>query len=210
MAFTVEDGTGVKDANAYITLAFANEYHLDRNHTDWSSSLAKLQSAIVRATMYVDARFGRSFRGFRRSKTQELEWPRFSALDNDGYLLDGIPKQLQRAVAEYALRTLQFGELAPDVPPIVPRQSHSDGLGTLESSSSVQTGVVEKVVTQVGPILSSTTYRAPEKTVTSASRVSRTAHTTLVDGANIPQYPAADIWLEELITNRSSKSLRRG
>ena len=209
MAFTFEDGTGVTDANAYITVAFANTYHTDRNHTDWTGTTAKLQSAIVRASMYVDSRFGRKFRGFRQRKDQGLEWPRLSALDDDGYLLDGVPRQLERAVAEYALRALQFGELAPDVPPSVPRQSHSDGSGGLQDPTSVQTGEVEKVTSQVGPILTSTTFRSTRDS-TAAPSAARSAQSTLIDGANIPQYPAADLWIEELLKSQSSRSLRRG
>lgn len=208
MAFTVEDGTGVEDANAYDTLASVNEYHLDRNHTDWCGSNAKLQAAIIRASSYIDARFGRKFRGFRQSRDQGLEWPRHSALDNSSYLLQGVPRQLKKAMAEYALRALQFGELAPDVPPSVPRQSHEDGSSTLTDSSTVQTGEVEKTTTQVGPLLTSVTYRSPKEVTTPSA--ARSAQSALVEGNNIPQYPAADLWIEELIKTGTSRTLRRG
>jgi hypothetical protein len=115
MAFTPEDGTGLPNANSYIDVAFADTYHADRNQTDWTDlSTDAKQGFLVRATDYIDKRFGKKFRGFRQQKSQALEWPRLDAFDNDEYLLDGIPSQLQKACAEYALRAITNSELAPD------------------------------------------------------------------------------------------------
>lgn len=115
MAFTLEDGTGVVGANAYISVAFADTYHADRNQTAWEdlNDDAK-QGFIVRASDYIDKRFGKRFRGFRQTKDQGLEWPRLDAFDDDDYTLDGVPSQLEKATAEYALRAITNTELAPD------------------------------------------------------------------------------------------------
>ena len=115
MAFTVEDGTGVVGANSYITLAFADEYHEDRGQLTWVAlSILDRQRFLVRSSDYIDKRFGRRFRGFRQTKSQGLEWPRLDAFDDDDYVLDVIPSQLEKATAEYALRAIDNLQLAPD------------------------------------------------------------------------------------------------
>ena len=50
MAFIVEDGTGVEDANSYTSVAFADAYFADRNNTTWSgASVADKEFALVKA-----------------------------------------------------------------------------------------------------------------------------------------------------------------
>lgn len=115
MAFTVEDGTGIVGANSYVTLAFVDEYHEDRGQLTWVAlAILDRQRFLVRASDYIDKRFGRRFRGFRQNKDQGLEWPRLDAFDDDDYVLDLIPAQLQKATAEYALRAIDNAQLAPD------------------------------------------------------------------------------------------------
>lgn len=115
MAFTVEDGDGVAGANAYITEDFFGDYHAERG-TDVTAVTvgAVRQAAIIKATDYVEFRWGRRYRGGpRTTEDQGLLWPRLSAFDDDGYALEGVPLKLQQAIAEYALRA-SLAELAPD------------------------------------------------------------------------------------------------
>lgn len=118
MAFVAEDGTGLSNANSYIALAFADTYHADRGNASWAlATEATRQAALIRATDYINKRFGKKFRGYKETKEQALEWPRTGALDDDGFLLSGpddIPRQLQFACSEYALRALTTTPLAPD------------------------------------------------------------------------------------------------
>lgn len=115
MAFTVEDGSGIVGANAYISIAIADTYHADRNQHTWADlNDDEKEGFIVRASDYIDKRFGRKFRGFRATKDQGLEWPRLDAFDDDDYVLDDIPAQLEKATAEYALRAIDTDQLAPD------------------------------------------------------------------------------------------------
>ena len=190
MAFTVEDGTGLSTANAYVATAFCDTYHSDRGHNGWSGLTAEKQKAVVRATDYIDKRFGRRFRGYRTSSDQALEWPRYDAWDNDQHTLSGtyddVPRQLQKAVAEYALRALVLitgtdADLAPD------------DAGT--------TGDVVEESVKVGPITESKKY---------ASAQSRSSQSSLVSDSKIPEYPAADMWIEELLYPSSVRRLRRG
>ena len=118
MAFVPEDGTGLSNSNSYVSEAFADAYFTDRGNASWAAaSSGDKQTALVRGTDYVDKLFGPKFRGFKQSQAQALEWPRIGALDNDDYLLnspsDAIPRSLQKATCEYAVRALGT-TLAPD------------------------------------------------------------------------------------------------
>lgn len=140
MAFAVQnnDGTAAQ-ANAYITVEYMRAFHADRG-LDLSAKLdADLQTAIVRATDYLDTRF--RFVGRRRVQEQTTEWPREGAYDSDRYHVTGIPEAVKEACASYAQRALTV-VLNPD--PV------RDDNGALVLSKS------EKV----GPIDESTTYAA--------------------------------------------------
>ena len=114
MAFTLEDGTGLPNSNAYVTAAEANTYLADRGSATsaWDAlGTSEKQRLIVLASDYVDVRF--VWRGERSLSSQNMEWPRRNAQRNDGYLLTGIPTELKEAVIEYANRAAA-APLAPD------------------------------------------------------------------------------------------------
>ncbi len=183
MAFTVEDGTVVAGANAYITVDQYRTHHTDRGRaaliTDTGQGDTAVQAAIVQATDYVDKRFGRRFRGDRRASSQELEWPRTDAWSDDGYLLENIPNALIKAVAEYAwLQILLASDLAP-----------------LPDGTS---GVVNKVTQKVGPITDAKEY-AERPMVSSGNLVQ-----------SVKEYPQADMWIEEMLVSSLSTEFHRG
>ena len=180
MAFTPEDGTGLPNANSYISVAFADSYFVDRGNATWAAdSTTDKETALVRATDYIDKRFALQFKGRKLTQEQGLEWPRLGALDSDFYLLDGanddVPRQLQKATAEYALRALSNTPLVPD-----------------NSNSGV------KITRQkVGPI-------ETENELTQPSSGS------VVAPSSIPEYPEADLWIQELLKSRSNRTTVRG
>ena len=65
MAFTVENGTGIRSANAYITVTEFKSYHSDRGNT-LSGGSTDQQRALIQATDYIDKRFGHRFKGIRK------------------------------------------------------------------------------------------------------------------------------------------------
>lgn len=114
MAFTVETGSGLTGANAYLSVASFKTHHTDRGRSYAAYTDPVIQGAIVKATDYIDKLFGRKFRGWKQSGNQGLAWPRVSAFDNSGYALEGVPAQVAKATAEYAFVALSLGsELAP-------------------------------------------------------------------------------------------------
>lgn len=114
MALTVEDGTGLAAADAYVSLADANAYHLSMGNSAWAAlSDANKEIYIRRATQYMDAMY--SWRGERLRATQALENPRFDE-DLDELRDDAVwpPRGLKEACAELALRASE-GELVSDI-----------------------------------------------------------------------------------------------
>ena len=108
MAFQVETGAGLSDANAYAAVADADAYALDRGITSWASATtAQKQVALIDATLFLDATY--RFVGTRTSATQALAWPRTGAADqHDGNEIasNAIPIVLKRAVCELAVKAL--------------------------------------------------------------------------------------------------------
>lgn len=196
MAFLVETGTGLEGANAYISVASFNAHFIDRGQGDKVSDLDTdvIKAGIIRATDYVEKRFNKKFKGFRRSQYQTLAWPRLAAVDDDGYILDGVPYQLQKAVAEYAMLAINLTDLLP-----VPAY----GFPTLnteskEVSSTAGTELVRDR-SKVGQVETEKWFSDPAY---SRQKSTRSLQTTLVDNVQIPAYPVADLWMEELIQKR--------
>lgn len=178
MAFVVEDGTGLANANAYVTVAFCDSYFADRANDAWDLVDNK-QAMIVRATDYINSRFGANWIGQEQfADVQALDWPRKSLVIVSPYLnglvtsasdptfpTSQVPLTLQKACAEYALRA-NNGSLAPD--PTV------DATGR----------AVSELTEDVGPIKTTTKYM----TTGAGSSVNP-----------FPPYPLADALLRPLL-----------
>lgn len=197
MAFTLEDGTGVTDSNGYIDETFADTYHTDRGQTAWmftdtagtiAVTVAAKRSAIIRATDHVDKVFGNRFRGMKETSTQGLKWPRSGAYDQNRYALSGVPKPLEKAVAEYALRALLYGNLTPDAPPTSPRQSLESG-EDLAGYGEGGGGEVISYLDKTGPLTEETKY-APGTS------------------GKLPIHAGADLMMQELLMSRSNRLVR--
>lgn len=136
MAFTVQDNDGsVADANAYITVDEFTVYHADRGN-EVDGGTADIEQAIVRATTYLDTRF--MYKGRKLNNLdQTTEWPRTNCYDRERNYVNGIPRAVKNATAEYALRALTI-ELSPDP------ENLSTGQGILEKSEKVD--VIEESV----------------------------------------------------------------
>lgn len=116
MTLTVETGTGLADAESYVSVAEFKAYadKFGHSYTDYSDAL--IEQALRRATVWLDARYRKRFKGIWTTTTQRLEWPRsgvwYRFNDIDPYT---IPDQLKNALCEVALRELADpGGLSPD------------------------------------------------------------------------------------------------
>ena len=146
MALIVEDGSGMSDAEAYLSVS------------DISSELAKtgedaawlaLASDTVREQVARKAmRFlenERTVRGWKEFETQALEWPRVCATDDDGFVYVGIPAKLKQA---FALLCAAGAVSGADLQP-----------------TQAQPGQVQSKSLQVGKISISTTYSGGQSQV---------------------------------------------
>jgi hypothetical protein len=117
MAFTVEDGTGLAEANSGASLEEADAYFEDRLVTAWTSVTNddQKQGALIRATDYIELRFASRFKWSIQfpDTPQALSFPRINNEVSPAVVI-GMPTAYKRAIFEYALRTLDGTSLAPD------------------------------------------------------------------------------------------------
>lgn len=140
MSFVPEDGTGLANANSYVDTPFADSYFADRGITAWTGDIPTKQTALVRATDYIENRF--RFKGdpvFDEASAtpQALHFP---IVDDNTGLPATMPSKLLKAVCEYALRALTT-TLAPD--------PTTDASGQRVASSMQKVGPLEETTTYV-------------------------------------------------------------
>lgn len=120
MTLIVEDGTGRADAESYATAEQADVYHEAYGNLAWFVDEPSLKdSALRRATAYLDGAYRGRWQGLPVTAEQALAWPRRNVWISVGWLrLDLVPVHVMRACCEAALRELQSpGSLAPDLYP---------------------------------------------------------------------------------------------
>jgi hypothetical protein len=116
MPVSVLDTTaGSATANAYVSLAVAEQYHLDRPAvgTTWSAATTdQKNAAILWATKLMDNAW--FWHGNPTDAVQSLLWPRSGMLKRNKWEyvdIHAIPIELQQATAEFA-RQLLVSDLA--------------------------------------------------------------------------------------------------
>jgi hypothetical protein len=114
MALTKEDGSIVADANSYADAADAIAYQTDRGRQAWLDATLEVQeAALVRATDYIEGRFGLKFVGQPLGDVQELAWPRSSAYypaTGNPFPTDEVPEDVLNATILYADQVIGSGD----------------------------------------------------------------------------------------------------
>ena len=133
MALTVENGSGLPNADSYLSVADADAYHAAQGGTGWTGTTDQKESALRQATEYLDNRYGLRWNGRRINETMALDWPRTGVVDRDGWTVSdsAVPSGVERATAYVALKVREGTELVPDVLP-----------GTNATAESVQVGAI--------------------------------------------------------------------
>jgi hypothetical protein len=181
MAFTVEDGTGLDDSNSYASVAEFDAYFTDRaNSAALALSDATVQACLIKATDYIDQRFGARFIGTAVYEEQALAWPRdntgIDMFDFDEETEEGvIPVKLKYACIEYALRA-NDAPLAPDP--------------TISESGVAMVTTMQKA----GPV---------EQRFATAAGSSNAASVNL-----LRPYPGADMYLRDLLVLSGNRTIR--
>lgn len=153
MALIVEDGTGLANADAFISLADAESYYLSQYGVAWSGDNGAKEAAIRRATRYLD---GLMWIGSRlNGRDQSLSWPRTGVIDCDGDEVDSdsVPVEVVDSNALLAFFELTNPDgLSPAVTlsQIAKREKvdvieveYKDTAATAESSRPVLTAVTD-------------------------------------------------------------------
>lgn len=108
MTLVVEDGTGLSNANAFVSVADADARHTLLGNTAWTGTDAAKEAAIARATVYMEQAYRQRWVGVRVSSEQALSWPRYVEGLVDGWPIDSdeVPSDIADACADLALRAL--------------------------------------------------------------------------------------------------------
>lgn len=106
-------------ADYYGSLAEALTYHAARANAGWAASTDPArESALLRASVWLDATYRQQFPGFKTGRRAQLrEWPRSDATDQncDPIPYTEVPIEILSATYEAALRELSLpGSLSPD------------------------------------------------------------------------------------------------
>lgn len=199
MALIVEDGSRVADANAYITVQFFRDWHSARGlsaaaNDTGAYAQALLEAAIIKATDYVDKRFATKFVGVKYTRDQELQWPRQDAYDIDGDYIetDEVPKELQRAVVEYAKIALAMDLLAIPAPSF---NAYDPETGTTDISEG---GMIQRKAEKVGPVSEETWFNQEQWRII-LNGLAPARDSAMVSAVNLPEYPVADEWLKPIM-----------
>jgi hypothetical protein len=113
--FVVEDGSGVPNANSYVSLEEADDIASLNLHTAnaWAALTSpQKQSLLIYVTGALDART--QWGGSRSSPHQGLEWPRQGVQDRYGNALSAsaVPYNLRWAVVELAKYNIDADRLS--------------------------------------------------------------------------------------------------
>lgn len=118
MSIIVEDGTGLANAESYVSVANADAYHASIGNSTWTGTDPVKETALRRAVRYLDGSYRLRFKGIKNKSTQALEWPRAGVIDPSGWVQSSIalPAVLISATCEAALRELVSpNSLQPDL-----------------------------------------------------------------------------------------------
>lgn len=116
MALIVEDGSGLDDAESYVSVADAGTYCTAHGLSAWTGADGVKEAALRNATQYIDTTY--NFRSAKSYQYQALEFPR-QMWDWD---LDPLMTRLRSATVELAVKALtesMFADVEPNVVTLV-------------------------------------------------------------------------------------------
>lgn len=113
MALLVEDGTGLADAESYVTVAAFRAYATSYGQDVTAKTDAECEVQLRLAAQWIDTRW--RYKGVRLKASQALEFPRSGLTDWSGYKQTGVPARVARATSELAIRGLAGTSLVPDL-----------------------------------------------------------------------------------------------
>lgn len=105
MAIVVEDGTGLTNANSYISVAESDDYANNTFYVgEWNNLAAnKKEVLLINATRFINSFY--DFNGEKAFPTASLRWPRTGVCDLDGVDISStiVPAGIKNATSEMAI-----------------------------------------------------------------------------------------------------------
>lgn len=188
MTFIIEDGIGRRHANSYSSVDFARDYSATRGRTEFDALTEDaVEVLLVRATDYIELRWGQRFPGTKQVASQGLSFPVTGGYDAKGNKISGVPLVICRATVELAQRATGLDRLLPDPPSPFPSKDTSGG------TADIKTGEVASETKTVGPLTKTTTYA---HSGVQSARVVTSAH---LSGITIQEYPEVVQMISTLI-----------
>jgi len=118
MSLIVEDGTGLPNAESYISVADADARQASLGNDLWATlTTAEKEEALRRATIYMLQAYRQRWTGYRAKivPMQALDWPRYGVeVDHFPVHFDIVPADIANACADLAFKAAA-GDLAPDL-----------------------------------------------------------------------------------------------
>lgn len=124
MPLVVENGSGLANAESYISVTDATTYHANRGNAAWAALASDTirEQLLRKATDYMVEVYHQRWAGRRVTSTQALDWPRDFVPMRDGpgaawtvtyYPNNAVPALVAQVCAELALKAAA-GPLMPD------------------------------------------------------------------------------------------------
>lgn len=119
MALVVEDGTGLANAESYLSVADYKVQCDSLGYTYPADADASIEQGLRRGTRWLDATYSDRLPGTRlRGRAQSLQWPRADVVDREGEDVpsDAVPAEIKMALVEATRREIAApNSLSPDV-----------------------------------------------------------------------------------------------
>jgi len=121
MALIVENGTGLPNADAFVSLAEADAYFLNYNSTGWTGTNAQKEQAIRRATLWLSTYI--KWNGSRtHGRDQALAWPRSGVTDCESGSIPDNVVPIEVKMAAYIASAYELSNPGGLTPAITPGQ----------------------------------------------------------------------------------------
>lgn len=139
----VEDGSGVADANSYVSVASVRTYATNRGVT-LPSSDDEVAAWIIKATDYLEAQACK-YQGSKTNCDQSLQWPRTGVIICCVEIANNvIPKQLKDAQSSLVLAQNEGLVLQPNVTATDFVTEETVGPITTKYANPVQAGITAR------------------------------------------------------------------
>lgn len=104
MSLVVENGTGLADAESYLSVADFKSYCTKWGYDYGATTDTVIEQKLRIATNFIDTNF--RYKGIRLVQTQGLEFPRQNLYDWSAYEVTGLPARVIKACAELAFKSI--------------------------------------------------------------------------------------------------------